>query len=618
MSRRLLLFILTAALAAVLGFWSFPPAAALRIVRYGGYWIIAASAITFAVVLARSLRDLPETIRAWRRWLGPVLVALLAAGFLHLHERHEFKVVADEVVLGLTAREMHFAREAMVTVRGYDYAGNFTPMGEYVDKRPLLFPFLLATVHDLTGFRPGNAFVLNAVLSAALMGLLLVIGRRIGGWGAGIAAVLLVATIPLVAQNACGAGFELLNLVMILLTIWLGLRAAERPDDADRLGAFVLSGVLLAQVRYESVVLLLPVAASVAYLWIRRRAVMLPGPVLVAPLFLVLGPLQLNVFRLSQAAWQLNDVAGADRPFALRYFYDNVGHALNFFLCLDGTQPNSLLVGVAGALGVGFFMMLLYRRHRQLFADTPEQAVLAIFVLGLMVHTFLMLCYFWGHWDDPVIRRLSLPCHLLLVLALVFVWPHIVTQARRWKILISATLAYLLACTIPSNAMHRFTQQNFAARMDSWLAGYIRGLGDRSALAIDENGGLVWILYGKSCVTPAAVAARPDALAMHFRNHSFGDYFLVQRLAPVLPAGTRVIDADEAFGDALQLQLVEERAFAPLYLVRLSRITGIDEAKLQAWAKQRTKQAAATKAAPTVLLAPNQEEQLLIWLRQLP
>lgn len=617
MSSRLVLLFLTSALAVVLGLWSFSPQQAVDVVSRTGYWVILAAAVSFAIVFARSLSDSLIEVQAWRTWVGPGLIAVGAAVFLHLHEPHDFKIVADEVVLGLTAKQMHFSREASVTVRGYEYAGNFTSMVTFVDKRPLFFPFLTSVIHDLTGFRVRNVFWLNGALSGVLMWLLLLIGRRIGGWGAGVAAAGLIATVPLVAQNACGAGFELLNLVMILLTVWLGMRAGERPESNDRLSAFVLSGVLLAQVRYESVLFVVPVAAAVVYIWWRQKTIRLPWPLLAAPLLMVLSPLQLNVFKLSKATWQLNDVAGADAPFGLKYFYDNVGHALNFFLTTDGTQPNSILVAVLGVLAVGFFVLLLYRRHREIFTNEPVQAVLSIFILGLLAHTFLMLCYFWGRWDDPIIRRLSLPAHLLLVVAIVFVWPHLVSHCRRWQVLGGIAFFYIVSFTIPSNAMHRFTQQNFAARTVNWINDYISSLGDRSVLAIDHSGGLVWILNDKSSITSQAVLGRPEAFSLHFRNHSFDDFFLVQRLTPDVKTGGRIVDAGDDFGDALQLITIEEHAFAPLYLVRLSRIVGVDEVKLVAWAKSRQGKKLVEVPSATSLGA-GQEDQLLLWLRQLP
>lgn len=621
MSRRLLLLLLTTLLALALGFWSFSPAQAVAVIRWGGYWFMLAATVAFSAVLVRSLRgEAGAVARNWRSWWAPVLAALAAAGFLHLHEPHEFKIVADEVVLQTTARQMHFLRDASVVARGYDIGAEFLPLVSYVDKRPLLFPFLLATLHDLTGFRPENVYVLNAALSGVLMVLVLLIGRRIAGWGAGLAAVLLLATVPLLAQNACGSGFELLNLTLVALTIWLGLRAAERTGDDDRLGAFVLSGVLLAQVRYESVLFILPVAATVAYLWWRARAVRLPWPLLLAPLLMVTSPLQLNVFRMTEATWQLGDVPGADHPFGLRYFYDNVGHALNFLLCVDGSQSNSVLVAIAGAVGVGFVALVLYREHRSLFRDQPEAAVVTIFLLGLGLHALMMMCYFWGRWDDPVIRRLSLPAHLLFVLALVFVWPRLVPHPRRWVALAMVALVYLAGMTVPSNAMHRFTRENYAARTANWLTGQIRAVGPDSALVIDGSSGLQWFLHGKSNVTVEAVAVRPDALLYHFRNRTFAHYFVVQRVTPVAGTGARFINLRDDLGEGVQLQTVAERAFAPLYLVRLARIVSIDEEKFRAWAKQRVAQPVvmppgATGSKPADKTA---ERDLEEWFRHLP
>src|SRR5690606_19646580 len=144
MSPRFVLLLLTSALAVVLGLWSFPSSLAVQIVSKAGYWIILFATVWFAVVLMRSLRDVSEGLQAWRSWIIPAAIAVGVAGFFHVHEPHDYKIVADEVVLGLTAKQMHFAREAAVTVRGYEYAGNYTDLVTYVDKRPLFFPFVLA------------------------------------------------------------------------------------------------------------------------------------------------------------------------------------------------------------------------------------------------------------------------------------------------------------------------------------------------------------------------------------------------------------------------------------------------------------------------------------------
>ncbi len=619
MTKRLLLASLVGALALVVGFVTFTPWQAVTVVRLAGYWLVLLATTLFVVHLVRSFRGSGPVLRRWQGWWQPALVALVATVFLHVQERHEFKIVADEVVLSLTARQMHFDRQAAVVVRGYDYAGNFTPFTTFVDKRPLLFPFLLSLLHDSTGYRVSNVFVLNGLLSLALIALLMQVARRFGGWGGAYVAVLLLIGVPLVAQNACGGGFELLNMVMVLLTWWLGMRVADMPKDDDRMCAFVLSGVLLAQTRYESVVFLVPVAATVAYIWWRNRVVRLPWTLMAVPLLLLNVPLLYNAFKVNQAAWQLSGVAGAHHPFGLRFFYDNVGHAMNFFLSFDGSQPSSWLVGIAGVFGVGLFALVLYRRHREIFRDHPDEGVFAFFVLGLVLHAALMLCYFWGHWDDPIIRRLSLPTQLLLILSLVYVWPRLVTHRRRWLFAGAAAGGYLMTFAIPSMAMHRYTQENFAARTTDWLGRYIRTLDSRPVIAVDNNAGLQWFLYGKSNISPDVLAHRYAEFLYHFQRHSFAEYFVVQRVGVDQKTGQEFVSGDDDLGAGIHLQTIKERAFSPIYLVRLSRITAIDEGKFKAWAELRQK--LDKKVASTLLQPVSQTaetKQLLDWLKNLP
>lgn len=617
MPRRFLLLVLLTALALVLGYVSFTPIQAVNLVRHGGYWLLLVTVAWFAWHLIRSLRGTGDSWRDLRGWWPAGALVLAVSVWLHVHEDHGFKIVADEVLLSSTAMQMHFHRETAVVLRGYDYAGNFTPMNVFLDKRPLLFPFLLCTLHDLTGYRVGNVFVLNALLTVALVTLTFLFGRRLGGVGAGVAAVLLLAGVPLVGQNATGGGFELLNLVVLVLVMWLAQRFIERPADDDRLGAFVLGGVLLAQVRYESVIFVLPVALTVLYAWWRERRLLLPPALLAAPLLLVIWPLHHNVFKLSEAAWQLFDIAGATRPFGLGYFYENIGHALNFFFTFDGSQPSSWPLAVLGILACGFFMLLLYKEHRAIFRDEPGRAVVVIFLLGLLLHTAVMLCYFWGKWDDPVIRRLSLPAHVLLVAATLFVWPRLVRPAWRWRVLVGFGAVVFFGLTAPYAAMHRFTQDNFAARTTNWLGGHIRAMEGRRVLAIDNNAGLQWFLYRQSSINPARLSETWEGYLYHHRIRTFDDYLVVQRVGHDLRTGSKFVSWEDDLGPGFELELIEEKAFAPMYLVRLSRVRAVDEAKIKAWSEER-KQAQAATVKTTIPLPVADADQLADWMRKLP
>jgi 4-amino-4-deoxy-L-arabinose transferase-like glycosyltransferase len=617
---RWCLFGLIALLAIVFGFISYrhAPGAAVSLVRRFGYWQILTVSGLFAWTVVESLMaDVRQSLAAWRSWIGPGALILGAAAFLHVQEPHGFKIVMDEVVLQLTAMRMHFEREVSVVVRGYDLVGNFTALAGYVDKRPLFYPFLVSTLHDLTGYRLGNSLLLNVLLTPVLTGLIYLTCRRLAGAAAGVAGVLLLVSIPLVHQNATGAGFELLNMVMILATIWLGMRYAEQPDT-HRLGAFLFSGILLAQTRYESALFILPVGAVLGYVWWRQRRLDFPWPVTIAPLLLIIIPLHFSVFKVSEASWQLNDIQGAEQPFGLGYFSDNVGHALNFLFATDRIQPNSFLVSALGIVGVAFFILVLVRQRREILVSRPGQAAFACFILGLIAHTALMLLYFWGKFDDPVIRRLSLPLHLLLILSFVAILPQLVPSPSRWRYVSFATLVFIVSVTSPVVAMHRYNQENFAARWNNWLYDYLAKLpAGSTALAIDRHSGIQWFSRGLSSMPVDVLFAAPEKYEFHFKNRSFQNFFVVQVLGSDFDKNTRYPTVDDEVGDGLTLETVAEVTMSPVYHMRLSRVLAVDVEKIKEWRQRRE---TAVHITPEIKSAIDKGNSNAVdtWFRKLP
>lgn len=621
MLRQAILFVLIAGLAMVLGFITFTPAQAIDVVIHTGYAVMAITYAWFAYQFAISLKpDVAQWRCRLKRLWAPAFFLLLAAIYLHVQERHEYKIVADELVIGNTAMQMHFERSASLALRAYDYANNFTVFTSTLDKRPLAFPFLLATLHDIIGYRVGNVFWLNGAVSLALVVLSWLTANRLAGAKAGYAAVLLLCGIPLVAQNATGAGFELYNMMMIVLTLWLGMRYAEKPDCA-RLSAFVLAGIILAQVRYESALFVLPVGATVLWVWWRERRANFNAVIYAAPLMMLLVPLQHNVFTMKSALWQLEDVAGATSPFGIQYFYDNVGHALSFLFSFDGRQPNSWLLGGLGVVCSGFALLLLYREHRKLLQEKPGHIVAAIFGGSLFLHTMIILCYFWGKWDDPVIRRLSLPAHMLLILCIAFVWARLFQQRRSWDVLIVLAGAHIAFFAAPASARHVFTQENFAASVCNWVSDYITENVPGSAFSVDDVAGHVWFLHRKSNINPERLSINWEGYASHFEGRSFSEYLVVQRITIDQVTGERRVSLKDDFGGGLELEVLKERTFAPFYVVRISRVKAVNREKLKAWAIARNasrEQARISGKREIWLAEPVNGERLVKWIKALP
>ncbi len=572
--RKLMAVIVSALLAILLGFVVIPADTGLQLVIYGGYWVILATVVIFFRALWRSLRPLSVQIPADApsRWVW--LAVLGSALLLVVHEGYGFKVLMDEAMLLGTSMTMHLEKKALVPMRAHDIVGYFQLLDGQLDKRPLLFPFLVSFLHDTTGYRPENPWVLNTLLTFVFMGLVYMLGHRLSGRKAGgLVAVLLLAGLPLLAQNATGAGFELLNLTMLAATLWLGIRWLERRE-ADSLTAFCFSGVLLAQVRYESVVFLLPVGLLVLWGWWRERRVVLSWPVVAAPLLLVLYPLQHRVFTVRDSSWELASQPGFTKVFSTDYIPANVGHALNFLFDTTGDVSNSLVLSALGLLALPFLALWVLQTLRRAKTESASAVATAVFAVGFGIWLLIMLCYFWGRFDDPVIRRLSLPLHLLLALAVVVVIGRFDRAGRSWRLILGVLVLALAARSIPAMARHAYTMAYNPGLEVDWRREFIAARPERDYLVIDQDT-VIWITHRVASTSVMQARNRKEVIDFNLRNRSFSAIYVFQRFDIDPETSRAVVEPGDDLGPAYTLETVTEKRFAPLRISRISRVLAV-------------------------------------------
>lgn len=579
--RRVQLFILVAILSLVLGFFTISPGQALQVMIYGGYWIMLLVSGLFAWTLYKMFRtDWGgwDQIRRAPRW--PAVMIAVCGCVLLVHEAYGFKILMDEVMLLGTSMSLHFDKMALVPMRGHDIQGAFQVLGGDLDKRPLFHPFLVSLIHDIFGYRPENVFALNTVLTFFLLTLSYCTGFRLGGKGGGAIAVLLLTSIPLMAQNATGGGFEILNLVMILGTLLLGMRYAQRRDG-DSLDAFGLSAILLAQTRYESVLFLFPVAFTILWVWWSERKPNFTWLVVAMPFFLVPCVLHNKIFSARTSSWEMASQPGFDRPFSFSYIADNIGHDLNFFFSTTGSQSNSLVLSCLGFLALPFLALWTVKVLADLKNAPPIKAVMAIFSLGFAAHALLMLCYFWGRFDDPVIRRLSLPFHLTLMLATIITAMELDRRGRIWLVLAAVVGIGFFAQSIPTMSRHSYTSEYYYGREMEWRRQFIAEHPEKDYLFID-NSSIIWITHLVSATTIQQAREHKENIIFNQRNRTFSAIYVFQRYAVEPDTGALTLrDKNNRFDDDLgpdyKLETVWERRFTPLTVSRISRVVSIHE-----------------------------------------
>lgn len=568
--RRIWLLLLSVVLSIVLGFLAIPDLAAIKFVSNAGFWFVL---VAFGLFLHALWQTLGGAVRAlrWRSvdWVSVGVVAL-GGTILLVHETFGFKIVMDELMLLGTSMAMHLDKTVLTPMRGTDLQGTFTILDGMMDKRPLFFPFLVSLLHDLTGYRPANAFILNGALTFLFLGLINLTGRLLAGRVAGWLGVALFAGLPLLAHNATGGGFELLNLVMIVTTLLLGARFLEKRDE-PALTAFCFSALLLAQVRYESVIWLLPVALLVLGVWWREGRPILSWPVLLAPLLMIHYPLQHRIFDLRVSAWELASKPGSDKPFGVEYAADNLSHALNYFFARAEEQPNSLVLSALGCLAVPFFALLVLRRLRSLPEEKPVVAATTLFAIGFAVQFVLLMCYFFGQFDNVIIRRLSLPTQLGMVIAVLAVLPQF-ANAAVGRVLLALAAFGLVARSVPSMSAHAYSQEYLPGKETAWRRQFIAEHPRRDYLVID-NDSILWVAHQVSA-TPVYQAKGPsrEKLLFVMRNRAYSDVYVFQRYDINVDTGRMTLRDGDDLGPDFVLETVREERLQTLTLSRLSRI----------------------------------------------
>lgn len=558
--------------------WAVPKDVAFGWLVKTGYWWM----LGLVVLLGRGLVVSLRGAKGWAElggWKGVGVLGLIVVVSVMwvAHERPGFKILADEVLLLGTSMGMHLEREAMYPTRATDVRGHFEILSGVLDKRPLMFPFLVATVHDLTGYRPENAFYFNMGLGVIFLGVAYVAGRRFSGgqrW-AGVMVVLLFAGLPLMAQQATGGGFELLNLTLIAGLTVLMARYLEEPGEG-RLEAMIFCALALAATRYESVIFLVPAGVAALWGWAKAGRVVLSWPLVASPVFLLPLLMQNRLFSGGATAWELASMPGATTPFGLHYFAPNLGHGLAFFFEFSGSQPSSAWFAALGLGCLPVFGLWVARVLREREGRRGDGVALGLMGVGLGVVTLLLLVYFWGQFDHPVIRRLSLPVHWLMALAIVVTVGMKVRSRKGWQVMAGLALVAMFFQGIPVLAKQAYrTTYTPGVEMDI-RRDFLRGQEDRNVLVIDRDS-VFWITH-KVAATPVGQALlRKDALIFHLRNRSFGDMLVFQVFNVNPDTGEMEVLAEDDLGEDFELETVLERRVLTMRLARISRVTAIRE-----------------------------------------
>ena len=565
---------LSAVVAVWLGFVGVGVKPAEQAIMRGGYYVMTLSFVLWLTVLVRLWREFGPVCPGWSRH------ELLAAGMLIAvcttvaitQETFRSKILYDEFVLQSTAYSMHFFREVGVMVRGYDLLGTFVSLDSFLDKRPYFYPYLVSLVHDLSGYRPGNAIAVNLLLLPTTLGLSWWLGRGLAGWRGGLVAAGLLGTLPLLGQNATGSGMELTNLAMLLSCITLAGAWLERPDEI-RLSAFVVGCVLLTQCRYESALYVVAALAVVLAGWWRARRIVVAWPVVLAPLLLVPVAWHQRVLSESPVLWEMK--ANQTSRFGVEYLAGNLRGVADHLFSLSARQANSPVLSVVGSAALLWVVAwLAWRFLRGDRGMAGRHLSWLLFGGVICANTLLVQFYFWGSWADPMAARFALPLYMLFAFASVaFIrWLDRRMPATPWLFAIVAV--GFLGFSLPRQARHHYS--HLGNDEIEWERRYVAALAPADRLIITNKSSLPWLMEQTPSILLPRARAMQDRLSHHLARHTFGEILVMQSLRPTSIRGDHRIVPEEELPPGFTLELITEKRFGTK-IARISRLVAVTE-----------------------------------------
>src|SRR5690606_3737016 len=168
--------------------------------------------------------------------------------------------------------------------------------------------------------------------------------------------------------------------------------------------------------------------------------------------------------------------------------------------------------------------------------DVPPTILgLLAFAVGVLVNLALLMFYFWGQLDDPIVSRLALPAYAMLALTQAWAVGRLGDEWRPRVCvgLVAGALFFYLAVGLRVTAHYRDINQ--LASEISWEQQWVDARDDVSRLFITNKAGLSWLVRKEPAISVNMVRDRADRVRFHMEVGTFREVLVSQYYRPVGP-----------------------------------------------------------------------------------
>lgn len=530
-------------------------AQARTVLGHGAYWALLLTVGLFAWSLVRLVKASPEIVSGWRKpaW-GPVAGILGTGLVLMVQQPFGFRSGAELQGVGVSM-SMHLDRLAVAAVKGLNSGITFQVSGREFADAPLLHPLLLSLLHSLTGYRPENAFALNAALLFLLLALAWTFGQRLGGLWQGALLLGLLASQPLLARSATGAGPGLLVLVLSLATLHLASLALE-AEGHHALLPLGLCGILLACAT-EAWAGSLTAIGLLAYLSWKRRPGAIPSMAILLPLLLLPAALRLNL-----AAPDGSGGAG---------LMGNIMAVFAGLFDISRESTQSLVYSVISLSALPFFLLRAKRTLQDQGAVPSADLVVTLFALGFCVDALLTLSGRGGFEGGRLATEFGLRLGLAMAITTASAACGLDPRRWAWRTLSAALGAGFFLVSLPAMARRAYSLDAHEGPELAWKRAFIASHPLVDVVILDRDP-RIWTAHRVTAISIREVAAKKDAVLALLNNRQFRHIYVCQELEVDPRNGEWVLPPMDSLDLPNGLQLLQEVRITPLSRLRISRL----------------------------------------------
>ncbi|MDX2111060.1 MAG: hypothetical protein SFY80_12535 [Verrucomicrobiota bacterium] len=530
------------------------------------YWIALLLFIINIVVLTIFINSIGfSRIRAMFG-VSSLIVIIASSVFLQLPEPRAYKILHDEYILTAMSLNFHINREPGIPVTVHKINDTLVINRSFVDKRAVIYPFILSIFHDVIGYRPENAYILNYICSLVLLTAVYIWGVFVRGRYLGILAVLLLTSSPLLAQMATGAGYDLMNgTLFVIFTLFLHYYISQ--GSALALNALVYSGLMLTYCRYESGVYLLVIPIVVIYKCFTDKYVNIPWLSVLSPLFL-LCPLLSNIIYTSNAQF----VEGGGDLLSFKFINANIEHAIYYLFNYEGDTSNSLLISVSGVLSLVIFLVCIKR-----FIKNPccvAEKTLVIIMIPCFINTMIFMLLFWGYFDDPMASRFSFTLQLYFILVTIAMIGSIGNINIIYRYIIGFVVLYIYCVMLPVSNRHIYTNRAFSHREIVWSINELRAV-DKSNSLVLSNAPAIYC-HGYAAIQIGTANLLPDRVKSTISRGIYKNIYVFTTERLDYSSGIGYSVAPAPLSERYTLEIISELRLRANYISRFYKVVQID------------------------------------------